>query len=129
MYIQFKFHDSKTMDPEAEVIDDGYGDVLAEELAAVVAVYGYGMFVPRTYVDAVDRCNSLWWEFMPCTEADIGNIPASYSGIGGWSTADEDGRYITHDGVRFNVQMYHFVGFDVESWRFVLAASVVNAEG
>jgi hypothetical protein len=147
MYILFKFHDSKTMDPEAEVIDDGYANVSAEELAIVAAVYGDGMFVPRTYEEAVTRCNSLWREFMPCAEADIDNIPASYSGIGGRSIADEDGRYITQDGVRFNVRMYHFdsdpgeddneqpeeipdfVGFDVESWRFVLAASVVNAEG
>ena len=90
------------------MIDDGYGDVSEEELAAVAAVYGNGMFIPRTYGEAVDRCNSVWLEFMPRTEADIDNIPASYSGLGGRSTAEADGRYITQDGVRFNVRMYHF---------------------
>lgn len=135
------------MDHAAEVIDDGYGNVPAEESAAVLAIYGNGMFGPKTYAEAVGRCNSLWREFMPRTDADINNIPASYSGLGGRSTADEDGRYITQDGTRFNVQMYHFdsdpggddderteeipdfVSFDVESWRFVLVESVITAEG
>jgi hypothetical protein len=95
----------------------------------------------QTYHRVFDYWNSVWLEFMPSQGDDIGADHVDNLGMAGDSEAAVDGRFITADGVRFNIRLYHFnsdpeieaferdvsipdfIAFDAVIERFVIAIS------